>query len=97
MQLLEVSGVVRLIYRSLGVKGLMTVTGGAASEHQTAVNISASHQQTTVRPYFYFLLTCLNSFANQTLVRNTAEPINSAHSVALEATHTYLGPQSHHT
>jgi hypothetical protein len=61
-------------------------------EHQTAVNISVSHQQTTDRPYFYCVLKCLNSSANPMTVRNIAEPVNSAHSVALEPTHTYLGP-----
>ena len=70
----------------------MTVTGSAACGTQTAVNISASHQQTTARPYIYFVLKCLKSFANQMLVRNMAQPVNSAHSVASEATHIYLGP-----
>lgn len=70
----------------------MTVTGSAACGTETAVNISASHQQTTARPYIYFVLKCLNTFANQMLVRNIAQPVNCAHSVALEANHIYLGP-----
>jgi len=61
-------------------------------EHQTAINNSASHQQTVVLPYFYFVLKCLNSFANQMLARNIAELVNSAQPVALEATHIYLDP-----
>jgi hypothetical protein len=64
--------------------------------HQTAVNKAASHQQTTFRPYFYFVLRCLNSFANQMLARNIAELVNSAHFVTLQATHIFR-PRSHHT
>jgi hypothetical protein len=64
--------------------------------HQTAVNKAVSHQQTIVRPYFYFVLKCLNSFANQMLARNIAELVNSAHSVTLQTTHIFR-PRSHHT
>ena len=67
---------------------LMTVTDRTACGTPNCSK-TASHQQTTVRPYIYFVLKCLNSLANQMLVRNIAEPVNSAYSVALEATHIY--------